>query len=171
MADEDELRAADRQEIADALIGYCVALDRMDLDALAALFTEDCVVEFGPDERLNSRGRAALAKSLERMWRWTRTSHHLSNVIIEFTGSDEATSRAYVLAWHERPDGTTATVYGQYHDRLQRVDGQWLIAARRMVENGSDAGFTVGLHKLERRPPPLNFVAPDVDRPPAKRSD
>lgn len=168
MVDDDSKHAADRQAITDVLVGYCGALDRMDLDALAALFTADCVVEFGPDERLNSRGREALAKSLERMWRWTRTSHHLSNVLIKFSGSDEAKSTAYVLAWHERPDGSTATVYGQYHDRFQRVDGRWLIAERRMFENGSDAGFTVGLHRLERRPPPLDFVAPDVDRPPEK---
>ena len=164
----DEGRAADRRQITDLLVGYCVALDRMALDELAALFTADCRVEFGPDERLNSRGRDALAKSLERMWRWARTSHHLSNVRIEFTGPDAADSLSYVFAWHERPDGSTAAVWGEYRDRLVRRDGRWLIAGRTMFEHGSDAGFTVGLHRLERRPPPPGWVAPAIDGTPGK---
>jgi len=163
---EDDPRIADRQAIADVLVDYCASLDLMELGALADLFTADCVVKFGPDERLNSRGRDALAKSLERMWRWRRTSHHLSNVRIEFTGPDEAETTSYVLAWHERPDGSTATVYGQYRYRFERRDGRWRIAARRMLMNGSDAGFTVNLFPLERRPAPEDWVAPDVDSPP-----
>ena len=156
---------ADRQAIHDVLVDYCRQLDRMELDALAALFTTDCHVEFGPDARLNSTGRAALARSLERMWRWSRTSHHLSNVQIRFTGPGEASALSYVLAWHERADGSTATVYGQYRDRLEKRNDRWQIARRMMFENGSDQGFTVNLHPLERRPAPANWVAPLVDRP------
>ena len=162
----DDPRVADRQAISDVLVDYCVCLDCMELDALADLFTPDCVVEFGPDARLNSHGRDALAKSLERMWRWRRTSHHLSNVRIEFTGPDEAKTTSYVLAWHERPDRSTATVYGQYRDRFERREGRWRIAGRRMLMNGSDAGFTVNLFPLPRRPAPAGWVAPDVDNPP-----
>ena len=58
-----------RREITDVLIEYCCALDHMDLPRLSALFTDDCVVDYGPDERLRSRGALALEKSLERMWR------------------------------------------------------------------------------------------------------
>lgn len=165
----NDLRIADRQAISDVLVDYCVYLDRMELEALGDLFTAGCIVEFGPDERLNSRGREALSKSLERMWRWRRTSHHLSNVRIEFTGPDEAQAASYVLAWHERPDGSTATVYGQYRDRFERREGRWRIAARRMLMNGSDAGFTVNLFPLDRRPAPEGWVAPDVDHPPGGR--
>lgn len=164
----DDSRRADRQAITEILIDYCIYLDRMQLDALADLFTAGCVVEFGSDERLNSRGRDALAKSLERMWRWRRTSHHLSNVRIGFTGPDQAHATSYVLAWHERPDGSTATVYGQYRDRLERRDGRWRIAGRRMLMNGNDAGFTVQLFALDRRPAPEGWVPPDVDQPPGE---
>lgn len=156
-------RLADRQAITDVLVEYCRALDLMDLRALAALFTEDCVVEYGPGEFLQSHGSAALAKSLERMWRWSRTSHHLSNVLIRFDGSDAAFSRSYVHAWHERPDGSTATIFGQYHDRLVRQERLWRIAERRMLMNGCDAGFTVNINRLERRPPPPGWTAPDMD--------
>ena len=99
---------------------YCRALDAMELDAVASLFCDDCVVEYGPEERLQSRGRAALRKGLERLWRWARTSHHMSNIQVSLGGEDEAVANSYVIAWHERPDGTTAAVWGQYEDRLRR---------------------------------------------------
>ena len=168
MANEDRLRLADRQEISDLLIEYCRALDVMDLAAIARVFTEDCQVEYGPEERLRSQGAAGVAKSLERMWRWSRTSHHLSNVQIAFEGADRARSISYVLAWHERPDGTTATVMGQYHDSLIRRTDGWRIATRRMEMNGCDAGFTVNLHPSRRQAPPPGWVAPIIDHP-AKR--
>ena len=153
----------DRQEITDVLIEYCCALDRMDLPRLSALFTDDCAVDYGPDEQLQSRGAAALEMSLERMWRWSRTSHHVANVQVEFSGDNEALVRSYVYAWHERADGSTATILGQYHDRFIREDRGWLIAERRMLMNGCDAGFTVDINRLERISPPDGWVAPNID--------
>ena len=161
-ATQDE-RLADRQAITDVLVEYCCALDLMDLPALAALFTDDCVVEYGPGEFLRSRGLAALEKSLERMWRWSRTSHHLSNVLIRFNGNDDAVSSSYVHAWHERPDGSTATIFGQYRDRLVRRDHCWRISERRMLMNGCDAGFTVAINPVRRAPAPPGWTAPDID--------
>ena len=120
-----------REEITWVLNEYCNALDRMDLPRLSALFTSDCVVEYGPEEWLRSRGAANLEQSLARMWRWARTSHQLSNVQIEFSGDDEAIVQSYVQAWHERPDGVMGTIFGQYHDRFLRVDAGWRIAGRR----------------------------------------
>ena len=151
------------REINAVLIEYCCALDRMDLARLSELFTDDCVVDYGPDERLQSYGTAALAKSLERMWRWSRTSHHLSNVQIEFTGETEASVNSYVHAWHERADGSAATILGQYHDRFVRRNGRWQIEKRRMVMNGCDAGFKVNINRFERMPEPEGWLAPDLD--------
>ncbi len=152
-----------RQQITDVLIEYCCALDRMDLPRLSALFTEDCVVDYGPQEALKARGAAALEKSLERMWRWSRTSHHLTNARIDFAGDDEAHVRSYVYAWHERADGSTATVLGQYEDRFVRQDKRWRIAERRMLMNGCDAGFTVDINRFERIAAPDGWVAPNID--------
>ena len=154
----------DRQAITDVLIDYCSALDRMDLPRLAALFTDDCIVEYGPESALQSQGSAALEKSLRRMWRWQRTSHNLSNVQVEFTAPDEARVSSYVYAWHERTDGSTATIFGQYKDRFLRISEHWRIADRRMEMNGSDAGFKVNIHPFERLPAPDGWVAPDIDR-------
>jgi ketosteroid isomerase-like protein len=149
----------DRTAIIDILHAYCRALDEMDLDAIAALFTADCVVSYGP--RLESQGAAQLAADLARLWRWRRTSHHLSNVSVSVTG-DAAEATSYVIAWHEAPDGRTATLYGQYRDRLQRTGAGWRIARRSQLMNGNDAGFTVGIHPLPRRPPPAGWAPPDM---------
>lgn len=160
MSDRRLHRLVEHQAITEVLIEYCTALDRMDLPRLAALFTADCVVEYGPEEWLRSRGRSALEKSLARMWRWSRTSHHLSNVQIEFSEDDEAFVRSYVHAWHERSDGTSATILGQYHDRFVHGDAGWRIAERRMVMNGCDAGFRVNIPPFERIPPPDDWEPP-----------
>ena len=152
----------DRVAIHDLLADYCQYLDTMDLDALAALFTPDCEVVYGDGPHLQSRGSDALAASLQRMWRWARSSHHLSNVRIRFDGDDDADVVSYVLAWHERPDGSTATIYGQYRDRVQRTAAGWRIARRQMLMNGCDAGFQVAITPLERRPPPPGWTPPDM---------
>ena len=158
--DERVRRLCDTEDITWVLNEYCNALDRMDLPRLSALFTQDCLVEYGPEEWLRSRGAAALEQSLARMWRWARTSHHLSNVQVEFQGDGEARVRSYVQAWHERPDGATATVFGQYHDRLVRLGNGWRIAERRMFMNGCDSGFSVNIVPFERIPPPRGWLPP-----------
>ena len=94
---------------------------------------------------------------------WARTSHHLSNVKIRFEGPDRAFSTSYVLAWHERPDKTTATIYGQYHDELSRETDGWRIRKRTMYMNGNDAGFTVDIHPYNRARPPDGWVPPTID--------
>ncbi|MDA8314946.1 MAG: nuclear transport factor 2 family protein [Actinomycetota bacterium] len=148
---------SDKQAITEVLFSYCAFLDKMDLDALAALFTEDCTVDYGPEPRLRSSGAAGLRRDLARMWRWSRTSHHLSNVLVTLDpGRAGARALSYVLAWHERPDGSTATMMGQYEDRLVLgADGRWRIASRRQLLTGNDAGFDVGINRFERlgRPP------------------
>ena len=163
MGELKKLEFLDRQEITDLLFEYCGALDCMDLPRLSALFTHDCEVDYGPDELLQCRGAAELEKSLERMWRWSRTSHHLSNVQINFCGENEAVGRSYVYAWHERADGTIATILGQYHDRFVREPRGWRIAKRRMLMNGCDAGFAVNINQFKRLSPPADWTAPDID--------
>lgn len=154
----DETPGADPERIADRLAlerllhRYCAMLDRMDLDVVPELFTDDCVVVYGPEERMRSRGAVSLAASLRRLWRFARTSHHLSNVEIDFDGPDTARGRSYVLAWHQEPDGSSRTLYGQYHDRFVRTPAGWRIAERRQLTNGSDVPWDLALAEAERLP-------------------
>lgn len=166
---EPTVAADDRWAIADLLHVYCEALDSMDLERLRSVFTADCTVAFGADERLNAAGVERLIAALSRLWRWRRTSHHLSNVRIVFEGADAADVVSYVIAWHERPDRSTATLYGVYRDRAVRTPSGWRIAARRQEMNGADAGFSVGIFPARRFPPPEGWVAPQIDGPAPRR--
>jgi len=163
--DNDIIRQLmDEREIKYLLNEYCRALDLMDLSLLDGVFAQDCIVEFGPDERLNSTGLKQVKTALQRLWRWSRTSHHLSNVQIAFDGADRANAVSYVIAWHERADHTAATIYGQYHDQLERTGLGWRISSRTMYMNGCDAGFTVDIHPFPRKSAPEGWVAPQIDR-------
>jgi len=149
-----------RQEISDVLIAYCCHLDRMELTALAALFTEECSVIYGEGSALAATGRPQLQQSLARMWRWKRTAHHLTNVRITLLQSSEAETESYVHAWHEAPDGRTAAIFGRYLDRFVRTSKGWLISRRRMEMNGADAGFKLPIPQAPRASPPMGWQPP-----------
>ncbi|KRB78894.1 hypothetical protein ASE00_21200 [Sphingomonas sp. Root710] len=87
---------------------------------------------------------------MKRMKRFSRSSHHLSNIQIDFEGTDRANSVSYIWAWHELPDGHTGTMTGQYHDELVRTASGWRISKRQLRMSGNDAGFTVPVHRAER---------------------
>ncbi len=142
---------ADRIEITRLLYRYCSMLDSMELELVTELFTGDCVVIYGPDERMQSHGADNLASSLRRLGRFARTSHHLSNVELDFEGQDAARGRSYVIAWHQHPDGRMQTLYAEYHDRFVRTDGRWRIAERRQLTHGSDVPWDLPLAQAERR--------------------
>ena len=112
-------------------------LDTIELDLVRELFTRDCAVVYGDAEGMRSRGAADLQQSLRRLFRFARTSHHLSNVDIEIVGGT-ARATSYVLAWHQFPNGRSNTLYARYEDRLVRTDAGWRIAERRQYTHGSD---------------------------------
>jgi len=141
----------DRLAITRLLHRYCAMLDSMELELVTELFTPDCAVIYGPDERMRSEGADNLAASLRRLHRFARTSHHLSNVDIDLD-ANEARGRSYVLAWHQHPDGRTQTLYAEYHDRFVRTAGGWRIAERRQLTHGSDAPWDLPLAMSDRRP-------------------
>ena len=142
---------ADRRAITGVLQGYCRMLDSLELELVPQFFTEDCEVVYGLDPRMQSHGAGDLERSLRRLGRFARTSHHLSNVEIELTGPDTARSISYVLAWHQQPDGTSRTLYAQYHDRFVRTAAGWRIAERRQLTNGSDVPWDLPLAASPRR--------------------
>ena len=77
---------------------------------------------------------ARLSKILDR---FSATSHHLSNVSIQLDG-DQATSMAYVYAFHRMADTNDPMHYwGRWVDRLVRLDEGWRFAEREVVGIGS----------------------------------
>lgn len=130
----------DRQAITDVIHEYCRDVDLYRPAAIAALFTDDCLVDYGP-----TLGSATGAPEVERtlaagLARYRATSHHVSNIHLAFDGPDRAVGVTYVYAWHRmrdaRPD---AHLWAQYHDVFVRRGGGWRIAERRLKVAGQEA--------------------------------
>ena len=125
-------RLVDKDAIIDVVHRYSYCVDHRLYDEVASLFTEDCVVDYGPDFA-PIRGRLALRKMFGLPSAGFRaTSHHNANVLVTFDDDDHANVRTSVYAWHQRNDTTTPQLWGYYHDTVERGPGGWLIATRQL---------------------------------------
>jgi hypothetical protein len=125
-------RLVDKDAIIDLVHGYSFCVDHRLYYEVASLFTEDCVVDYGPGYA-PIRGRLALRKMFGRPSLGFRaTSHHNANVLVTFDDDDHANVRTSVYAWHQRNDTTTPKLWGYYHDTVERGPGGWLIATRQL---------------------------------------
>lgn len=120
----------DHIEISDQLKRYCLYFDSNDVDGLRQLFTEDAQVDYGPEVPLIV-GLDAIINSISKGLTSTfvATSHHLSNIIIDFEDEDHACASSYVYAWHSyysKPE--IGYLWGQYSHTLRRVASTWKIA-------------------------------------------
>lgn len=112
------------------IFDYAYYLDMNMPEKMAELFVDDCVVSYAPN--FGAEGIDGYKKTLDGIGTFFRaTSHHVSNIVIDFASDSEAVVRAAVLAVHrytkERPDGI---LYGQYHDVVVKRDGQWKFKTR-----------------------------------------
>ena len=185
-----ELR--DRREIEELIHAYCRHFDQNEPELVAALFTEEAVVDYGPGFP-NIVGAASIAGSIAVGLEQTfeATSHHVSNIQITFDGPDRATGLTYLYAWHRYRDGSPdGELWGRYHHRFKRTPGGWRIAELVLTAAGSGtstarrctrpAGAERSVARLderdvevvgvaERRVAPL--AAPDVERHRVARLD
>jgi hypothetical protein len=148
---DDLTKLIEEHAVARLLYDYSYALDMNRPDELAALFVEDCKVSYAPN--FGAEGMAAYKKTLEGIGTFFRaTSHHNSNICVDFVTDTEAKVRSIVLAIHrytkERPDGI---LYGQYFDLVVKTGGQWKFKSRELrttlasnyhVKAGNDIGRT-----------------------------
>ena len=130
-----------RQQIADVLARYCMAIDEYDIDAVAATFTDDVVTDYGPGRGGRVTGRAAArARIASGQSRFRRTAHQLGQSLVTIHG-DTAEAATYVTAWHEWDDGRREALRLRYLDVLRQVEpGTWLIDERRVEAMGVE-GF------------------------------
>lgn len=146
-------RLEDERAIAAVIHAYAFHFDRAEAEAVAALFTEDAVVDYGP-EFPAMQGRAAfapaIAEGLSR--RFAATSHHISNITVTFEGPDRARSVAYVYAWQRYRDGAPdGELWAQYHHDWRRTPAGWRIA-RLVLKAAGTRDFHRGrMHPIGRR--------------------
>lgn len=132
MSDQSISRLVEQQAIERMMFDYSYHLDMNHPDELAALFVEDCEVSYAPN--FGAVGMEAYKKTLEGIGTFfSSTSHHNSNIVVDFISDTEADVRSVVLAIHrytkERPDGI---LNGQYFDRVVKVGGEWKFKRREL---------------------------------------
>jgi hypothetical protein len=152
-----------RRLIADLLVDYSYFVDRNDPDGLvASVFCEDGCFELG--SRHAVIGRMDLARMFAKtLAPFSRTSHHVSNIQVTFTGKDTAKSTAYVYAWHiAMADGRRIDLWGRYHDQHKLTADGWRIAIRKLTVAGSDGWIDPPFELADRLPSPPKTPSPRV---------
>lgn len=139
-------RLADRAQIQDVMYRWCRAIDRLDVNAIRAVFHPDAIDNHGPFVG----GIDALVVWLTSRHRKIPFSMHMiSNILIEFASADSALVETYIFATlRYSPEGkaelaaftggvagaqgiaTDSLSWARYIDRFERRSGEWRIARR-----------------------------------------
>jgi ketosteroid isomerase-like protein len=151
--EHDPTRSADRHAIAELFHAYARHFDRNEPEAIVALFTDDATVDYGP-EVATVHGVEELLAGISRGLStiFAATSHHVSNISIEFVDPEDATAVAYVYAWHRYRDGAPdGHLWGQYHTRLRRHADEWRFAELVLKAAGTSQFHRADMHPIGRR--------------------
>jgi hypothetical protein len=133
MSLEDTMeRLRDERSIERLFFDYSYHLDMNHPQEMAELFVDECEVSYAPN--FGATGKESYTKTLDGIGTFFRgTSHHNTNISIDFVSNTEARVRSVVLAIHrytkERPDGI---LYGQYFDTVVKVGGTWKFKRREL---------------------------------------
>jgi ketosteroid isomerase-like protein len=142
----------DRQAITDLIYAYCERFDRNDPDGVADLFTLDAIIDYNPDTADISGAELASTIAIGLRDIFAATSHHVSNVMITFEGSNAARSLCYVDAWHRyrsgAPDGF---LWGRYLHRFRRTGAGWRISSLLLQAAGTIDFHRERMHGIGRR--------------------
>ena len=110
------------------VIRYTHAVDLHAREGLAAVFSDDAVVEVNGQSLRGSdiiNGPASATGQLMR--------HVCTNILIEVTGDSTATGTSYLVAYVQPADDANLglpVVLGHYHDTFQRTPDGWRIVKR-----------------------------------------
>lgn len=111
---------------------YSHLMDSKQIDALADIFTEDAVCDFGP-EYGSWEGRETIRANYHGVFDEPppfNAMHHITNHYVDITGPDTATGRSYLIdvVTATEPDGQPIVWFGLYDEEYRKVDGTWLIS-------------------------------------------
>ncbi len=120
----------DERQIIRGLGLFARILDQKRWDDLPDVFARDLTFHYGLAEEV---GIDALERNMRRyLDQCGPTQHLIGSVIVDMEGN-EAASRAYVQARHQRRDDPLGRIFdstGEYVDRWQRGDHGWRIVRR-----------------------------------------
>jgi ketosteroid isomerase-like protein len=122
----------DKQAIIEVLVRYCRAVDRADVDLLRSCYHDDATEDHGGV--FKGTADAYIVQIAPILPRGLMT-HTTTNILIGLDG-DVAQAESHILAFARlKKDGEkfdTLTL-ARAVDRMERRDGVWRIAARRLV--------------------------------------
>lgn len=128
----DEL--LDREAIRDCLYRYCRGIDRADEAALRSSYWPDAYDQHGA---YSGPAEGFIEMALAVFKTGPRNIHQVSNILIEFDGTEAAAVETYFTALQRAPDreGIIKQVLlcGRYCDRFEKRDGEWRVARRTVV--------------------------------------
>jgi hypothetical protein len=123
----------DKEAIRAAMLRYCRGVDRADAGLIASAYHPDAVDEHGQARFTGDNVGPGIVELVQS----ARVSlHQVTNQQIELHGPDTAGSETYFTAWQlMESDGEERMLraLGRYVDRMERRDGEWRIAHRKVI--------------------------------------
>jgi uncharacterized protein (TIGR02246 family) len=119
----------EQQAVRDAVTRYYYAWDQGDLDAVVAMFTDDCVLT---TDRGTARGREAVREYYETTFQAANHRlHYITNQVVRLADDRrEALVTSYHYALLQPTSGPPKAVGGVAADRLVKTEGRWKLAER-----------------------------------------
>ncbi|MBR0825115.1 nuclear transport factor 2 family protein [Bradyrhizobium manausense] len=156
----------DREAIRDCIYRYCRGVDRADEAVLRSAYWPDATDQHGP-----------YSGPVEGFFEWAkgifesgaRNVHTVGNILIEFTGPEEAVVETYFVALQRGParDGSVRQylIAGRYCDVFQKRDGEWRVARRIVAYDWVDEQVAAAESETIRFGPRLPLGARYPDDP------
>jgi uncharacterized protein (TIGR02246 family) len=132
----------DRMAVEDVMARYVWAVDSLDAEGYAALFTEDAIIDSNGNI---SKGREEIRKIVMNLIQrrddnkakglpTSNLYHMISNVRITFQRPGEALHQSYwQTVYRDKDSKMTAAAMGRSEDRLVKRNGKWLIQERKLT--------------------------------------
>lgn len=120
---------------------YAERIDAADFAGVGALFAHAVITSEGlPTETRGVQEAEAMYRRAARVYDddgTLHTKHVTTNLIIEVDEeAGTATCRSYVTVFQQTPTLPLQPIFqGRYHDRFERVDGQWRFTHRHMFSD------------------------------------
>jgi uncharacterized protein (TIGR02246 family) len=146
-------RLQDKLDIQSLIVRYGTALDTLDADMYAGVFTPDAELDVAGNVRKGRQQIREIVTGLQKTRDDNKAKgtsspalrHVISNTAIEIVNNNEAHHRSYWQTVRVGPNSqVTVGAIGQYEDVIVKRNGQWLIRSRKITPftDGSTAAAT-----------------------------
>src|SRR5215831_18300130 len=135
-------RLQDTLDIQALIVRYGTALDTLDADTYAGVFTTDAELDVAENVRKGRQQIREIVTSLQRTRDENKAKgtpspalyHVISNTTIDIVNNEEARHRSYWQTVRVGPNNqVTVGAIGQYEDVIVKRGGQWQIRSRKIT--------------------------------------